>query len=359
MKAAVCYQTGQPLVIEDVEIASPQRGEVKVKVATTAICHSDVHDIKGELPGPVPFIGGHEVSGYIDEVGDGVTSVKSGDPVVVSLLANCGNCYYCNTGLPHLCPSKFAPNPQVRLRNKSGQALAPKGGVGGFAEYVLVKESQVVKIPENMPLDRAALLACGVITGWGGAVNRAKVRPLSSVVVVGTGGVGINAIQGAAFAGAFPIIAVDILDSKLKSSMDFGATHGVNAGAADAVDQVKNLTSGRGADFVFVTVGNIGAVRQGFSMSGARGMTVIIGLPQMKDMLSISPFEFITSERMLTGGFMGSANLKIDIPNLIALYQAKKLKLDELISGRYPLDRINEAVESTARGEVIRNVIMF
>jgi S-(hydroxymethyl)glutathione dehydrogenase/alcohol dehydrogenase len=359
MKAAICYETGKPLVIEDVDIASPQEREIKVRVATTAICHSDVHDIKGELPGPVPFIGGHEVSGFIDEIGNGVTSVKVGDPVVVSLLSSCGNCYYCNIGLLHLCLAKFAPNPRVKLRNIKGQTLAPKGGVGGFAEYVLVKESQAVKLPKEVPLDRAALLACGVITGFGGVVNRAKVRPLSSVVVVGTGGVGINAIQGAAYSGAYPVIAVDVLDSKLKAAQMFGATHGVNAKAEDAIDQVKKLTDGRGADYVFVTVGNVGAIRQGFSMSGARGMTVIIGLPQMKDMISFSPFEFITSERMLTGGFMGSTNLKIDIPNLVTLYQAGKLKLDELITDRYPLEKINEAVQSTEKGEAIRNVIMF
>jgi S-(hydroxymethyl)glutathione dehydrogenase / alcohol dehydrogenase len=359
MKAAICYETGKPLVIEDVEIASPQKGEVKVRVATTAICHSDVHDIKGELPGPVPFIAGHEVAGYIYVVGTDVTSVKAGDPVVVSLLSTCGDCYYCNTGLSHLCLAKFAPNPQVKIRNKKGQAVAPKGGVGGFAEYVVVKESQVVKLPKEMPLDRAALLACGVITGFGGVVNRAKVRPMSSVVVVGTGGVGINALQGAAYSGAYPIIAVDVLDSKLKAAKNFGATHGVNAKDQDAIDQVKKLTDDRGADYVFITVGNVGAIRQGFSMSGVRGMTVIIGLPQMKDMISFSPFEFITSERMLTGGFMGSTNLKIDIPNLVTLYQAGKLKLDELITARYPLEKVNEALQSTEKGEAIRNVLMF
>jgi len=359
VKAAVCYEFGKPLVIEDVEIAEPAEREVRVKVVATAICHSDIHDMKGELPGPLPFIGGHETAGYVEITGKGVTSVKAGDPVVVSLLSSCGNCYFCLKGLPHLCENKFAPSPNVRIRNKKGQTLVQKGGVAGFAEYVLVKESQVVKVPADMPLDRAALLACGVITGFGGVVNRAKVEALSSVAVVGTGGVGINAIQGAAFSGAYPVIAVDLLDSKLEAARKFGATHGVNAGKADAIEEVKKLTGGRGADYVFVTVGNVAAIRQGFAMSGTRGMTVIIGLPQMKEMLTISPFEFILSERMLTGGFMGATNLKLDIPRLIELYKAGKLKLDELISGRYPLERINEAIQSTETGQVIRNVIMF
>jgi S-(hydroxymethyl)glutathione dehydrogenase / alcohol dehydrogenase len=359
LKAAVCYEFGKPLVVEDLQIASPQKGEIKVRVAATAICHSDIHDMKGELPGPVPFVGGHETAGYVEELGPDISSVKAGDPVVVSLLSSCGSCYQCLTGFPHLCEVKFAPNPRVILHTNKGQTIIQKAGVAGFAEFVLVKESQVVKIPEDMPIDRAALLACGVITGFGGVVNRAKVRALSSVVVVGAGGVGINAIQGAAFSGAYPVIAVDVLDSKLKTTLNFGATHTINSKNQDAVETVRKLTKGKGADYVFVTVGNVNAIKQGFSMSGTRGTTVIIGLPQMTDILSLSPFDFILSERTLTGGFMGSSNLKIDIPNLITLYKAGSLKLDELISGRYPLDKINEAVQSSEKGEVIRNVIMF
>ena len=359
MKAAICYEFGKPLVIEEVDITPPGKGEVKVRVATTAICHSDIHDMKGELPGPLPFVGGHEVAGYIEEVGGGVASVQPGDPVVVSLLSSCGTCHYCMTGFTHLCQAKFSPRPEVRLRDRQGKPLDQKAGVGGFAEYVLVDESQIVKIPPEMPIDRAALLACGVITGFGGVVNRARVRPLSSVVVVGIGGVGINAIQGAAFSGAYPVIAVDVLENKLQSALSFGATHTVKADQSNVVEAVREMTSGRGADYVFVTVGNVGAIQQGFSMSGPRGMTVITGLPPMKDMLNISPFDFIPSERVLTGGFMGSVNLKADIPMLVTLYQAGRLKLDELITGRYPLERINEAVESTEKGEVIRNVIMF
>ena len=359
MKVAVCYEFGKPLVIEEADLDSPKKGEVKVRIAATAVCHSDIHDIKGELPGKLPFVGGHESAGYIDEVGEGVTSVKPGDPVVVSLLKSCGKCFFCITGLPHLCEARMAPPGVPTLRTEEGQPLVQKGGVAGFAEYILVDESQVVKIPPEMSLDRAALLACGVITGFGAVVNRTKVRPLSSVVVIGIGGVGINSIQGAAFSGAFPIIAADVLDAKLETARSFGATHTVNARRDDAIDTVKQMTSGRGADYVFVTVGSVAAIRQGFSMSGPRGTTVIIGLPPMKDMMSFSPFEFITSERILTGGFMGSTNLRIDIPNLVKLYQAGHLKLDELITARYPLERINEAIASTEKGEALRNVIVF
>jgi S-(hydroxymethyl)glutathione dehydrogenase/alcohol dehydrogenase len=359
MKAAVCYELGKPLVIEDVALAEPGRSEVKIRLAATAICHSDIHDWKGEMPGPTPFIGGHESAGHVDKVGEGVTSVKVGDPVVVSLLASCGKCYYCITGLPHLCEHRFDPPGEPRVKNKNGQPLQLKGNIGGFAECVVVDESQVVKVPEDMPLDRAALLACGVITGFGGVVKRARVAAFQSVVVIGAGGVGINAIQGAAYVGAYPIIAVDVLDTKLKMAMDFGATHAVNARNEKAADEIRALTSGRGADFVFVTVGSIAAIKQGMSFTGQRGTTVLIGLPSYKDQLSFVPLEMIPTEKNIIGGFMGATNLKVDIPNLVTLYRTGKLKLDGLITGRYPLERINEAMALTEKGEGLRNVIMF
>jgi S-(hydroxymethyl)glutathione dehydrogenase/alcohol dehydrogenase len=359
MKAAVCYEIAKPLVIEDVELAEPGKGEVKIRLAATAICHSDIHDWKGEMPGPTPFIGGHESAGYIEKVGAGVTSVKVGDPVVVSLLASCGKCYYCLNALPHLCEHRFDPPARPRVVNKKGQKLDLKGNIGGFAEYVVVDESQVVTVPGDMPLDRAALLACGVITGFGGVVKRARVSAFQSVVVMGVGGVGVNSIQGAAYVGAYPIIAVDVLDAKLKMAMDFGATHTVNARDEKAVEEIKKLTSGRGADFVFVTVGSIAAIRQGFSFTGQRGTTVLIGLPSYKDEFAFFPLEMIPNEKNIIGGFMGATSLKIDIPNLLMLYRTGRLKLDELITGRFPLERINEVIALTEKGEGLRNVIMF
>ena len=359
MKAAVCYEFSKPVVVEDVELTEPGKGDVKIRVAATAICHSDIHDWKGEMPGSTPFISGHETAGYVDKLGAGVTSVKVGDPVIVSLLAHCGKCYYCITGLPHLCENRFTPSKEPRVKNKKGQPLGLKGNVGGFAEYVVVNESQLVKVPKEMPLDSASLLACGVTTGFGGVVNRAKVRPFQSVVVMGAGGVGINAIQGAAYVGAYPIIAVDVLDSKMKMALDFGATHMVNAKNEKAAEEIRKLTSGRGAEFVFVTVGSVAAIKQGMSFTGQRGTTVLIGLPNFRDQLSFSPLEMIPEEKNLIGGFMGATNLKIDIPNLVTMYQSGRLKLDELITGRFPLNRINEAMALTEKGEGLRNIIMF
>jgi S-(hydroxymethyl)glutathione dehydrogenase/alcohol dehydrogenase len=208
-------------------------------------------------------------------------------------------------------------------------------------------------------LDRAAMLGCGVITGFGAVVNRARVRPFNSVVVVGTGGVGINSLQGASYSGAYPVIAVDTLDAKLETAKKFGATHTVNAGQSDAVETVKKLTGGRGADFVFITVASLAAIKQGFAMTGPRGMTVIVGVPSGKDNLVLTAGDFMRMERTLTGCFMGSVNLKLDIPRLVELYRMGKLKLDEMITARYPLDRINEAIESTEKGQAVRNVIVF
>ena len=359
MKAAICYEHGKPLVVEEVDIDPPQRGEVKVKLVTTAICHSDIHDIRGELGGELPFLPGHECSGYVDEVGEGVTSVKPGDPVVVSLLSSCGGCRYCRTGRPHMCSAVWPLDKESRIRSKKGQYIRKSVRVGGFAECVIVHESQVVKIPGDMPMDRAALLACGVITGFGSVVNRAKVEVLSSCVIIGTGGVGLNSVQGAAISGAYPVIAVDISDSKLEAVKTFGATHTVNSAKQDPIEAVKELTDGVGADYVFVTVGSVDAMRQGFSMSAPRGMTVMVGLPNIKDTITFSPWEFIKDERVLTGSYMGTMNLQTDIPKMVELYKAGILKLDELITGRYPLEQVNEAIDSVVKGKALRNVIMF
>ncbi len=358
MKAAVCYEFKKPLVVEELDIDSPHKGEVKVRLAATAVCHSDIHFINGDLGGKLPFVPGHEAAGYVEEVGEGVTSVKPGDAVVVSLLRSCGQCLYCKTGRPNMCDAKWPLDTESRLRNKRGESIAHGVRTAAFAEYTIVDKSQLVPIPKEMPIDRAALLACGVITGFGAVVNCAKVRPFNSVVVIGIGGVGLNAVQGAAFSGAYPIIAVDMLDSKLKVARTFGATHTVNvAKEKDPIKAVQELTSGMGADYVIVTVGSTPAIRQGFSMSGRRGMTIIVGLATESP--TISPMEFIDGEKILTGSFMGTTNLSVDVPKLVALYQAGRLKLDELITARYPLAQINKAIDSVVKGEALRNVIMF
>ncbi len=361
MKAAICYEFGKPLVLEDINIDPPRKGEVKVRLAATAICHSDIHTIRGEarFPTVLPLVGGHESAGYVDEVGEGVTAVKPGDAVLVCLLSPCGKCPNCLAGLPHLCETKFPLSNESRLRNKKGQSLTNFVQVGGFAEFTIVNECQLVHIPKEIPMDKASLLSCGVMTGFGAVVNRARVQPLSSVVIIGTGGVGLNAIQGAAFAGANPVIAIDILDNKLEAARKFGATHTINAKKVDPVKTVKEITHGRGTDYAFTVVGSRTAIKQAMQMLGPRGMVVMISMPEGKDEISISPLDFANGENVFTTCLMGSTNLHKDVPRLMELYLAGRLKLDELITGRYSLDQINEAIVSVEKGEALRNVIIF
>jgi S-(hydroxymethyl)glutathione dehydrogenase / alcohol dehydrogenase len=357
VKAAICYEFGKPLVVEDVTLDPPKTGEVKVRLAATAICHSDIHVIRGELGFTLPVVAGHESSGYVEELGDGVTTVKRGDNVVISLLASCGRCYSCVSGNPHNCEYKWPLQTESRLHNSKGQPLVHMTSTATFAEYAIVDQSQLVTIPKDMPMDRAALLACGVITGFGAVVNRAQVRPMSSVVVVGCGGVGLNSIQGAAISGANPIIAMDVLDNKLDAARQFGATHGVRADGKNPVQAVRDITGGRGADYVFVTVGNIAAMQQAYPMTGIRGTVVTVGLPPMGATMTVPGFMF--GEKTITSSHMGSTRLSIDIPKLISLYRSKKLKLDELITAHYPLEKINEAIETVEKGKALRNLIMF
>ena len=357
MKAAVCYEFAKPLVIEDVDIDPPKDDEVKVKVSATAICHSDIHVCMGDLGGPLPFIGGHESAGYVEEVGKDVKSVKPGDTVLLTLIASCGKCSYCRTGRSHLCSAIWPLDTEARVHNKKGQDILALVRTGSFAEYAIVHESQVVKLPEDMPLDSASLLACGVITGFGAVVHRAKVSVSSSCVIIGCGGVGLNAVQGARICGAYPIVAVDVADNKLEAAKTFGASHTVNAAKKDPVEGVSEITGG--AEYVFVTVGNADAIVQGFNMLRPGGMTVIVGLPKFSATITLPPLMFIKDEKTITASYMGSTELQTDIPKMVDLYKAGILKLDELITGRFPLEQINEAIDEVLQGKALRHVIMF
>src|SRR5437588_9381683 len=256
MRAAVCYEPGKPLIIEDIDIEPPQSGEVKVRLVATAICHSDIHALHGDWKANFPVVAGHEAAGIVEEVGENVTLTAPGENVVVSLLRSCGRCFYCMQGQSNLCNGTFALDTESRLHNKQGELIYQGIRTAAFAEYVIVDQSQVVTVPHTIPLEKAALLACGVITGVGAVVNTGQVKPGSCVVVIGLGGVGLNAVQGAVLAGASTIIAMDLIESKLEAAKIFGATHTLNAQQEALALQVRELTSGRGADYVFVTVGS-------------------------------------------------------------------------------------------------------
>jgi len=358
MKAAVCYDFGKPLVVEDVVLDPPQEGEVRVKIAATGVCHSDLHLIAGEWGSTTPLVAGHESAGTVLEVGSGVTRYKPDDRVIVTLIRSCGRCFYCEAGHPQRCETLTPLDLSSRLRNAAGVALRHGLRTASFAEEVVVDASQLVALPADLPMDVAALLACGVITGAGAVLNTAEVKAGSSVVVIGAGGVGLNSVQGARIAGAHPIVAVDVLDPKLEVARKFGATHGVNPEKEDPVKFVKALTAGRGADYVFVTVGNARASEQAFAMLRSRGLLVIVGIPAAGSTAAF-PVLGLVQERRVTGSTMGSTRLQRDVPALINLYRSKQLLLDELITERFPLARINEAIASTSAGAALRNVIVF
>jgi Zn-dependent alcohol dehydrogenase len=359
MKAAICYTFGAPLVIEDVHLDPPQQGEVKVQIAACAICRSDVTWIRGEWGGQTPLVAGHEAAGTVVETGTGVSGVAPGDHVIVFVRRSCGRCFYCTIGRPFNCEAQFPLDRESRLRNREGVALIQGLRTAAFAEFVVVDQSQVVKIAPEIPLDRACLVGCGVITGVGAVMNTVQVAPGSYAVVIGTGGVGLNCVQGAALAGAAKVIAVDMRDNKLEAARAFGATHIINAGGQDAVAAVRALTHGRGADYAFVAVGSSKAISDGTRMTRKGGVTVIVGMPGNHDADFTLNADYITEGRTVIGSLVGSARVSVDIPRLIELYQHGQLKLDELITRRYKLEEVNEAIESMERGEALRNVIVF
>lgn len=360
MKAAVCYEYGKPLVVEDLDIDHPQKNQVKVRLGATSICHSDIHCISGDFPEHLPAVFGHECAGYIEEVGETVTSVKPGDAVIVTTIRSCKHCFYCLSGHPYLCTDSFPLDHQSHLRNKKGEPVYNGIEVAGFAEYNIIDESAVIPIPSDMPIDKAALLGCAAMAGFFGVAHKHISIP-SSVVIIGCGGVGLNSIQGAAFVGAYPIIAIDFLENKLEAALAFGATHTINAKKADPIKEVQELTGGHGVDWAFVAVPNPAAIVQGVHMTNRLGNTVIIGMPSKNDKhfsIDVHDMVFI-KQKTITSSFMGGVRPRIDIPFLIELYKAGRFKLDELISGRYPLEKINEAIESFESGKALRNVIVF
>ncbi len=359
MKAAVCHAFGAPLVVEEIGIDPPLAGEVKVRLAACAICHSDILAIEGAWGGRLPVVYGHEGAGVVEEVGPGVTLAKAGDHVVVTLIRTCGHCYFCAQGDSLMCETKFALDETSRIHTADGRPIVQGIRTGAFAEYVVVEQSQVVPIADDVPLDSASLLACGVITGFGAVAYTARVPAGSSVVVIGTGGVGLNSVQGAVLCGAHPVIAIDLAAAKLDAARRFGASHAVDPTAEDAKQAVAALTHGRGADYVFVTVGSARAIEQGMTLLRRAGTLVVVGMPPSGVKAEIEAVGLADNAYRILGSKMGSARLRVDVPKLVALYREGRLKLDELITARYPLDEINQAIAAVNRAEALRNVIVF
>ena len=358
MKAAVCYEFGKPLVIEEIVLDTPQANEVRIKLKACAICHSDILHMDGAWGGELPAVFVHEAAGIVVEVSPDVTLTNVGDPVVVTLIRSCGRCFYCDKSEPQLCEKTFRLEKESPLHNEAGQPMFQALRTGTFAKEVVVHESQVVPVPADVSMDSASLIACGII-GYGAVVKTAKVPVGSSDDVIGAGGVGLNSIQGAALSGATPLIAIDLLDHKLDVAKFLGATHGFNPKQRNVAEQVLALTNGRGADYVFVTAGSEMAMHQGLALLRQVGTLILVGMPASGVKLAIEAADFANDSLHVMGSKMGSTRERIDVPKLIALYRDGRLKLDELVTKRYPLEEINEAVAAVKRGDAVRNVIVF
>jgi len=361
VKAAVMRANKAPLELEEVRIDEPGPGEVLLRTAASGICHSDLHVIEGDLPVPPPCILGHEPAGIVEAVGAGVSGFAPGDHVIGCLTAWCGVCRFCTQGRPYLCPTQFAgrpPGAKPRLAGSNGAAIHQFANLSSFAERMLCPERSLVKIRDDMPLDRASLIGCGVTTGLGAVLNTVHVPAGASVVVIGCGGVGLAAIQGARIVGAGRIIAVDAQPWKFELARALGATDCIDTKAGDPVAAVHQRTGG-GADFAFECIGLVSTVQQAVAMTGRGGTAVLVGVVPITQLVPISAADVTLQEKKITGSYMGSNRFRFDMPRYIDFYLDGRLKLDEMISSRIALDQVNEGFERMRKGEAARQVILF
>ncbi len=360
MKAAVFRGPNQPLTIEEIDVDEPREHEVLVRSVASGVCHSDLHFVEGLWPHPTPAILGHEAAGIVEKVGSAVTYLKPGDHVISCPSVFCGFCEQCMSGHPYRCTNRpatrRAKGEKPRL-SKGGEMIRQFSDLSTYAEKMLLHENALVKIRDDMPLDRAALIGCGVTTGVGAALNTAKVEPGSTVAVFGTGGVGISAIQGARIAGARMIIAVDMFEHKLATAKRLGATHTVDASSSDPVEEIRKMTGG-GVDYAFEAIGLKKVAEQCFECLATGGTATIIGMIPMGQKVEIDGPKLLT-ERKIQGSLMGSNRFRIDMPRYIDYYLQGRLNLDDMITRRGRLEDVNDAFRAMKAGEVTRTVLMF
>jgi NDMA-dependent alcohol dehydrogenase len=363
-KAAVLYGVGEKWQIEDIEIDDPGDGEVLVKLTASGLCHSDEHMVTGDMPSALPIIGGHEGAGEVIAVGPNVTGFEVGDHVVFGFIPSCGRCHWCSIGKTNLCDAGatiISGDGTYNTRDSKGNGLAKMCGIGTFATHVNAKWESCIKVDKDIPLQQAALVGCGVTTGWGSSVYAGEVKPGDTVVVIGAGGIGSNAIQGAKAAGAKNIVAVDPVEFKREKAMEFGATHTVSS-MADAFPLLQQLTRGVMADKAIYTVG----VAQGedmatvMSLISKGGRMVITAVAPMANMdVKLNLFELTIFQKEVRGALFGGGSPRADIPKLLSMYQAGQLKLDELITKTYTLDEVNEGYQDMRDGKNIRGMIVY
>ncbi len=356
MKAAVYQAANQPLTIEDIDIIDPRAGEVLVRTVCSGVCHSDLHFVDGKWALPLPTVLGHEASGVVEAIGEGVSYVQPGDHVIMSFKPFCGTCYHCVRGEGHLCndPSINAASAQ-RLSWKGGPVLQ-FASVGSFSEMMVTSEGGVVKIPDEMPMAEAALVGCGVMTGIGAALYTARVPGGAVTAVVGCGGIGLNVIQGCRLAGASEIIAIDVVPEKLEMAKRFGATQTINSAETDPIEAVQALTGGTGVEYAFEAIGIPDCVTQAFAMTRPGGTCVVVGMHPMGSQISISAPDFL-QEKKLIGCMYGSTRFREHMPKLVDLFMKDRIDLSGLVSQRLALEDVNEAFELMKSGKVARSVL--
>jgi Zn-dependent alcohol dehydrogenase len=363
MKASVLFEQGKPLSVQDLDLDAPKTGEVLVRMVASGVCHSCLHAADGSWKGvPVPIVLGDEGAGVVEEVGPGVDGLVPGDSVILSWAPTCGRCHYCVIGRPNLCERRqpgrgVLPDGTTRM-SLGGKPVYHYGHVATYASQTVVHESCAIKIDKNMPLDRAALIGCSVMTGVGAVINTAAVPAGASMAVFGAGGVGLNVVQGGALVAAHPVIAVDLRASRLEHARALGATHTVDAAREDAPAAIRRLTR-LGADYTFVAVGDTRAVTQAIESLAPGGTCVLIGVPETGATLPLDVRPLVTAERVIRGSSYGSARTREDLPRMVSLYLAGKLKIDQLITHRYGLDEANEGFRALAAGELGRGLIVF
>ncbi len=361
MKAAVLHAPNQPLTIEEVTLEKPKAREVLLRTAFAGLCHSDLHFIEGLYPHPTPCVLGHESAAVVEAVGDGVTYVKPGDHVITCLSVFCGTCPQCVTGHPNLCEDtsvKMLPGVAQRMSWKGGQHMNQFLNLSSFAEQMLVHENSMVKIDPDIPLDRAALVGCGVMTGVGAVFNAAKVEPGATVAVIGCGGVGLSAVNGAALAGAERVIAIDTQPSKLDLAKELGATDTLNvSNVDDPVKAIRELTGG-GVHYSFEALGTKATAEQAFGMLRAGGTATIIGMVPFGVKIELHGYDFLR-DRKIQGTSMGGNRFRVDMPRLLSLWKQGRLKLDHLISGRIKLDQVNDGFAALKSAAPVRQLIDF
>ena len=357
MKAAVLWELNKELEVrDDVELTELGPNDVHVKTVSSGVCHSDVSAQNGTIPTGLPCVLGHEGAGVVLEVGSAVTGLQAGDHAIVSFTPACRVCKNCMRGQANLCEATMQMILAPRFK-VGDQVMGGMTGCGTFSEEMILPEAAVIKVDNDIPLNVVSLIGCGVMTGVGASINTAAIKPGSSVAVIGCGGVGISAIQGARIAGASEIVAVDTLDSKLEMAKKFGATHAVKP---DDLEGAKNeVTGGEGFDYALECVGHPATIRSTYDAVRRGGTAVVVGVGRMDQKIEFTAFELFYAEKTLKGSMYGSANVRTDFPRLLRLWKSGKLDLEGMISRRIKLDDINDSFRAMQAGEVIRSVIDY